>query len=49
MARTFPADQFPYLREGLLCAGNFFERDFEFGIRALARGLIAEAKRGTLT
>ena len=34
---------FPHLREALLHAGDHFERDFEFGLRALARGLLAEA------
>jgi len=43
--RDFPSAEFPHLREALHCAGDFFERDFEFGIRALARGLIAEARR----
>jgi AcrR family transcriptional regulator len=33
----------PYLREALLNAGDHFEHDFEFGLRALARGLLAEA------
>jgi AcrR family transcriptional regulator len=42
--RTLPPDEFPHLREATHCVGNFFERDFEFGIRALARGLIAEAR-----
>lgn len=33
---------FAHLREALLHAGDHFERDFEFGLRALARGLLAE-------
>jgi hypothetical protein len=40
-AADFPAAEFPFLHEAILCAGDAFERDFEFGIRALARGLIA--------
>jgi AcrR family transcriptional regulator len=40
-AADFPAAQFPFLHEAILCAGEASERDFEFGIRALARGLIA--------
>lgn len=43
MAQALPVEKFPRLREAMLCAGDFLERDFEFGIRALARGLIAEA------
>lgn len=46
MAQNFPAGQFPNLCEGLPFVGGLFERDFEFGIHALARGLIAEAKSG---
>ena len=42
-ARSLPPGEFPHLREAVLCAGDHFERDFEFGIRALARGLIASA------
>jgi AcrR family transcriptional regulator len=47
-ARTHAPDRvetlpFPHLREALLHAGDHFERDFEFGLRALARGLLAEA------
>ena len=37
--------QFPHLREALHHTGDFLERDFEFGLRAIARGLIAEARR----
>ena len=44
MARCLPGDAFPHLREALLGPGGDFERDFEFGIRALARGLIASAR-----
>jgi AcrR family transcriptional regulator len=47
LAAAFPADQFPYLHEAMSApAGpcDPFERDFEFGLRALARGLIAEGR-----
>ena len=43
MARCLPEAAFPHLREALAGPGGDFERDFEFGIRALARGLIASA------
>jgi hypothetical protein len=42
-ARSLPPETFPNLREGVRCGGGQLERDFEFGIRALARGLIASA------
>jgi AcrR family transcriptional regulator len=38
-------EAFPFLHEALQGAGDGFERGFEFGIRALARGLLAEAAR----
>lgn len=41
---ALPAEAFPHLREALQGAGEHFERDFEFGIRALARGLLAAAE-----
>ncbi len=41
---ALPDNPFPHLREALPCAGTL-ERGFEFGIRALARGLIAAAPR----
>jgi AcrR family transcriptional regulator len=41
LARQFPPGEFPHLREALSCAGNFTEQVFDFGIRALARGLLA--------
>jgi TetR/AcrR family tetracycline transcriptional repressor len=40
----FPAEEFPHLREAALCSTDFLGSDFEFGIRALARGLLAEAQ-----
>ena len=38
-----PGNPFPHLGEALRCAGDAFEPGFEFGIRALARGLMAAA------
>jgi AcrR family transcriptional regulator len=35
-----PAEKFPYLREAATCQSDFLGADFEFGIRALARGLL---------
>jgi TetR/AcrR family transcriptional regulator, tetracycline repressor protein len=43
LAEQFPADEFPYLREAALCSPDYLGTDFEFGIRALARGLVASA------
>jgi TetR/AcrR family transcriptional regulator, tetracycline repressor protein len=40
MAEQFPAETFPYLREATMCTPDFLDKDFEFGIRALARGLL---------
>lgn len=42
----FPAEQFPNLHAAVLSAPTSFERAFEFGIRALARGLICTAPGG---
>jgi TetR/AcrR family transcriptional regulator, tetracycline repressor protein len=42
MADEFPADKFPYLREAALCSPDFLHEDFDFGVRALARGLLGE-------
>ncbi len=39
--RSLPAGEFPHLREAIPFACEFGGRSFEFGIRALARGLIA--------
>ena len=39
-AEQLPAGEFPNLREAALCPPDG-DADFEFGIRALARGLIA--------
>lgn len=43
LAEQFPADEFPYVRESLPCWGESRDEDFEFGVRALARGLIGGA------
>jgi AcrR family transcriptional regulator len=43
MAARFPEDEFPHLRSIPVCAEDFLGADFEFGLRALARGLIASA------
>jgi len=45
--RAIAADQFPRLAEALAVSDESFERFFDFGIRALARGLLAG--RGTPT
>ncbi len=39
LAATFPADEFPHLTESAMCSQDF-ARDFEFGVRALAKGLL---------
>lgn len=43
LAELFPADEFPNLREAAMCGSDFLGHDFEFGVRALARGLVASA------
>jgi AcrR family transcriptional regulator len=43
MLRAFPAEEFPHLLEAMPFAGEFHEHGFEFGVRVIARGLIAEA------
>ena len=45
MAALLPADEFPYLREATMCTTDFLNEDFEFGVRALARGLLESAKQ----
>ena len=40
LAETFPAEEFPYLREAAMCGADFLGVDFDFGVRALARGLL---------
>jgi len=39
LASLFPADEFPHLIEAAMCPQDF-DRDFEFGVRALAKGLL---------
>lgn len=45
LAEQFPESEFPHLREAAMCDPDFFGIDFEFGIRALARGLVASVER----
>ena len=45
LAEQFPADEFPYLREAALCSTDFLNEDFEFGVRALARGLLGSVTK----
>ncbi|NTU71462.1 MAG: TetR family transcriptional regulator [Coriobacteriia bacterium] len=44
MADLFPADEFPHLREATMCPSDFIDADFEFGVRALARGLLGSVR-----
>jgi len=46
MGEVFPADEFPHLREAMMSAGGSVEVDFEFGVRALARGLLESVGEG---
>jgi TetR/AcrR family transcriptional regulator, tetracycline repressor protein len=46
-ADRFPAGEFPNLHEASLCPPDFVGADFEFGIRALARGLLASVGEST--
>jgi len=39
--RLFPSSEFPNLLESIPFAGESFEQGFEFGVRVLARGLLA--------
>jgi AcrR family transcriptional regulator len=43
-ADRFPADEFPHLREAIMCPSDFLHEDFEFGVRALARGLLGSVE-----
>lgn len=45
-ADQFPAGEFPNLRECALCPADFLGAGLEFGIRALARGLLAGGGEG---
>ncbi len=40
LSTQFPADEFPHLREAMMCPSDFLNEDFEFGVRSLARGLL---------
>jgi AcrR family transcriptional regulator len=46
LARSFPASEFPHLREAMPFAFEFADHGFDFGIRALARGLLADSRGG---
>lgn len=46
LADQFPADEFPHLREAVMCGAETGGADFDFGVRALARGLLASADSG---
>jgi AcrR family transcriptional regulator len=47
--QAFPPGEFPNLLEAIPFAGDFFERGFEFGVRVLTRGLLAEAQISALS
>lgn len=49
MAQGVSAGEFPYLYEAMPFAGELSDRGFDFGIRALARGLLAEAKSSQMS
>jgi AcrR family transcriptional regulator len=40
LTQQFPAEEFPHLLEAVVCSPDFLNEDFEFGVRALARGLL---------
>ncbi len=40
-SRNFPHGEFPHLYESLPYSGDFTDRGFDFGIRALAKGLLS--------
>jgi TetR/AcrR family tetracycline transcriptional repressor len=44
LARQFPAEEFPNLREAFLCSPEYSEAEFDSGIRAIARGLLTERR-----
>jgi AcrR family transcriptional regulator len=44
MEDCFPSGEFPHLREAMPFACEFVDRGFDFGIRSLAQGLIAQAQ-----
>jgi len=45
LAAEYPVEEFPHLREAAACGPDFIGVDFEFGIRALARGLVESVAR----
>jgi hypothetical protein len=40
LTQQFPAEEFPHVLEAVVCSPDFLNEDFEFGVRALARGLL---------
>lgn len=46
MLRVFPPEEFPNLLEAMPFAAGFFEYGVDFGVRLLARGLLAETQKG---
>lgn len=47
MWHALPAAEFPHLAEGLRASRKTFDEIFDFGLRVLTRGLLAEAGNGT--
>jgi AcrR family transcriptional regulator len=45
MLKLFPPGEFPNLLEAMPYADDFFEHGFDFGVRVVARGLIAESQK----
>ncbi len=43
MWQALPAAEFPLLAEGLSSSRRTFEETFDFGMRAITRGLLAKA------
>ncbi len=44
LVAALPHDEFPNLHQALACWNEDFDTEFEFGMRALIKGLIAEGK-----
>jgi TetR/AcrR family transcriptional regulator, tetracycline repressor protein len=44
LAEQFPPDEYPHLLEAAMCPADFLNEDFEFGVRALARGLLGSVE-----
>ncbi|MDR3686553.1 MAG: TetR/AcrR family transcriptional regulator C-terminal domain-containing protein [Coriobacteriia bacterium] len=45
LAAEFPPEEFPHLLEAAACPSDFLNEDFEFGVRALSRGLLGSVER----